>query len=159
MVDDPLDDPAWCAHLFQTQTEEQIGRWARALSWFRFCRGRPSPFLTEPDRLLVALAWRDAADLGVLLDSLGLVAAPDGWQDLDGVRVRVEGGRGRLTLGVSGAEQRRPQIVDHDVDAAREVEVRLAALADLGDRLIDPPLDDRSCVAPGRYPRLFGEPG
>jgi hypothetical protein len=28
----------------------------------------------------------------------------------------------------------------------------------MADRIVDPPIDDRSCVAPGRYPALFDEP-
>jgi hypothetical protein len=158
VADEPLADPAWRAHLFRTRTEEQIGAWARSLRWFRFCRGRTSGFLTEPDRLVVALEWRDEGDRAVLLELLGLAGGVDGWQDLAGVRVRVEGGPRRLLLSVSGAEQRRPEIIDRDVEAASQVETALVSLDGMADRIVDPPIDDRSCVAPGRYPALFDEP-
>ena len=151
----PLDDAGWRAHLFRTRSEDQIGRWARALDHFRFCRGRVSPFFTEPDRLLVVLSWRDTADRLALLDALGLDDGPDGWQELAGVRVRVETRPGRLTLAISGAEHRRPEIIDRDVEAAAAVEPLLGRLV---DRLVDPPIDDRTCISPSRYPHLFDEP-
>jgi hypothetical protein len=153
---DPLDDPAWRAHLFRTRSEDEIGRWVRSLDHVRFCRGRQSPFFTEPDRLVVALSWHDADDRAALLADLGLRDAPDGWQDLDEVRVRVEARPRRLTLAISGAEQRRPQLTDRDVEAAARLEVRLAPFV---DRIVDPPVDDRTCVTPERYPTLFaGDP-
>jgi hypothetical protein len=106
---------------------------------------------------VVALEWRDEGDRAVLLELLGLAGGVDGWQDLAGVRVRVEGGPRRLLLSVSGAEQRRPEIIDRDVEAASQVETALVPLDGMADRIVDPPIDDRSCVAPGRYPALFDE--
>jgi hypothetical protein len=70
--------------------------------------------------------------------------------------VRVEARPRRLTLAISGAEQRRPQLTDRDVEAAARLEVRLAPFV---DRIVDPPVDDRTCVTPERYPTLFaGDP-
>jgi hypothetical protein len=152
---DPLDDPAWRAHLFRVRSESEIGQWARSLDHVRFCRGPVSPFFTEPDRFVVALSWRDTDDRAALLADLGLRDAPDGWQDLDDLRVRVEIRPHRLTLAISGAEQRRPQLTARDVEAAARLDSRLGPLA---DRIIDPPVDDRTCVTPARYPSLFTEP-
>ena len=70
-VDDPLDDVGWRAHLFRTRSEDQIGRWARALTYFRFCRGQASPFFTEPDRLVVALGWTDDHGRRAVLEGIG----------------------------------------------------------------------------------------
>lgn len=152
MTADPLDDAGWRAHLFRTRTPEQIGAWARRLAHFRFCRGQPSPFFTQPDRLVVALGWSDDDDRRALLAQLDLPDGPDGWFPLGETRVRVERRPDRVLLSISGAEQRRPEIVDGDIEAALAVEALLAPVA---DRLIDPPIDDRSCVSPERYPSLF----
>jgi hypothetical protein len=158
-VDEPLDDVGWRAHLFRSRSEEQIGQWARALRYFRFCRGQASPFFTGPDRLVVALGWTDDRDRRAVLDGLGLTddaGDADEWHELAGTRVRVERRPDRVLLSVSGAEARRPEIVDRDVDAAARVEALVDPIA---DHVVDPPIDDRSCISPARYPRLFAEPG
>lgn len=154
MVDadgDLLDDDAWRAHLFRTRGGQRIVRWARSLRWFRYCRGHASPFFTEPDRFLVALRW-DGADRHAVLAALGLAEGADGWQDLAGGRVRVEPRPDRLVLAVFGGEQRRTALTERDLELAFAVEALLEPLA---DRVIDPPLDDGSCVSPARYPSVF----
>jgi hypothetical protein len=151
-VDDPLADRAWRAHLFRTRSEEQVARWARSLRYFRFCRGRPAPFFTEPDRLVVALRSDGASDRRQLLDALGADDGPDGFRDLTGGRARVDARPDRLLLSVSGVEQRRTELTDRDVEVASAIEEVIDAVA---DRVIDPPFDDRSCVSPAHYPALF----
>lgn len=125
--------------------------WARSLRYFRYCRGRSAPFFTEPDRLVVSLAVDGTADRDALLGELGL-AGVAGWHDLGGGRVHLDLRPDRVLVAVWGGEQRRTRLAERDVEVASAIEDLLDPVA---DRVVDPPVDDRSCLSPAVYPSVF----
>ena len=59
-----------------------------------------------------------------------------------------------VTLSLSGADGDPYQVTEADVVHAAALEARMAVVA---DRLIDPPIDSKHCIAPAMHAELWRE--
>jgi hypothetical protein len=171
-------DERWRRYLFDGHSPGEIGQWARALRYFRFCRAHDG-LNGDADALQVAYRFESNSHLASLLSVIG--ARPGSalyptWSDPAGPKtvlalpgepprvitlpglIAIGDGcasavitDGRLLLRVSDAHN--PEVVTHAaVESAIAIEKWLAPIA---FRRVDPPLNDRHCVCPAFYPELW----
>jgi hypothetical protein len=180
-----MDEARWQQHLYRTHPQAEISLWARQLTYFRFCRASGSPLTDDGDELKVALKIDSEEDLVETCSRLGVplrrisvdalkpvpgvsysaeeyakfdfsipgfpTIAQPGWTTLLRGKVYVWVGPNRLEISVTN-EDSQYEVSAAAVDVASKIEELLRPLA---EKLIEPPLDNRSCICPKLYPELW----
>jgi hypothetical protein len=181
-----MSDFYWEQYLYMQHSEAEIGAWARALRFFRYCRAYGGQS-NDGDQLLVALAIGSEPDLIEVFTRLGipLVQLPlDIPRPTPGVSYLAseyakfrnpirdyphieQPGYVRLAdvKAFAWYHPGRLKISITEEEDPYEVSARAvqsartveSLLLPLADRLIDPPQDDRNCICPKFYPAFWAE--
>jgi NAD(P)-dependent dehydrogenase (short-subunit alcohol dehydrogenase family) len=143
----------WEQYLYERHSREELHAWARRLRYFRFVRAIGG-HANDGDRLLLALRHGGAADALALSAQLDPSATGRGHHVIGGIRVFVWTNDQTLTLSLSGSAGDPYSVTELDVTNAAALEPLIDRLQ---DRIIDPPFDDKHCLAPATYPELWSE--
>jgi hypothetical protein len=141
----------WARYLLRDHSVDELKEWAQRLKWFRFCRAFGG-HAHDGDQLVLAIRSSDEAELNGLWKAVGGAQQSPTSADIRGVRLSVTRLKDRTLLSLSGAEGDPFQVTDKDVANAEVVE---QALMLTRASVLDPPLDDRHCVAPKFYPEFW----
>ena len=143
---------AWEQYLFQGHSRGELRAWAQRLRYFRFCRAYGG-HANDGDRLLVAVRHEGEADAR---RTCALIAGAPwtgfGHTRIERIPVFVWMSAGEVTLSLSGADGDMYQVTEADVANAAALEARVAVIA---DRLIDPPIGSKHCIAPAMHAELW----
>lgn len=141
----------WHDYLFRRHSEEELTTWARRLNLFRFCRAFGG-HANDGDRLLLALVYHGQEDQEKLWRELGIPAPSLDVVKIADVSVFVGRSADRVFLSIAGADGDPFEVTAADVERAALLESKLGIIS---GRRVDPPLDDRHCIAPKYYPSFW----
>ena len=147
-MSDQIQMDSWTRYLHRDHAADELRDWARRLEWFRFCRAIGG-HANDGDQLLVALRCTDPSTIWT---ALGGARTGSGAVEIRGVSVGVIQLGDRLLLSLSGASGDPFRVTEADVRRAEALEQSMDALQSL---VIEPPIDERHCVAPKFYPELW----
>lgn len=166
----------WFRYFYETHPRLELKEWARRLHIFRFCRANADQ-TGDRDRLMAALRItsleeleQTCAKLGITLEQLPETdeasAAADGFRIPSYIHLRQPGHlklfglpahvwvrRERLVITISDAD--KPfDVTPRTIKAVEKIEAKLKELGLVG-QIVDPPLNDKHCLAPKFYPEYF----
>ncbi|MCQ4086415.1 hypothetical protein [Saccharibacillus sp. JS10] len=166
----------WFRYFYETHPRLELKEWARRLHIFRFCRANADQ-TGDRDRLMAAFRVNSlqeleqiCAELGITLEHLPEVdeatAAADGFRIPNYIHLRQPGHlklfglpahvwvrRERLLITISDAD--KPfDVTPSTIKAVEKIERKLLELG-LTEKVVDPPLNDKHCLAPKFYPEYF----
>lgn len=143
----------WEHYLYERHSQEELHAWARRLRYFRFVRALGG-HANDGDRLLLALRHDGPADAAVLCTQLDPSATGRGHHRIAGIPVFLWTNDQTLTLSLSGADSDPYSVTELDVTNAATLEPLIDRVQ---GRIIDPPFDDKHCLAPSTHPAIWSE--